>query len=295
MVQCDEWIGATILGGYGRVVSAVTTSLVNEMQRRHQTWPTATAALGRVATIGALMASMLKEEERLTLQIRGDGPLGGITVDADSSGRVRGFVDHPQVHLPANRAGKLDVGGAVGLGMLYVMRDLGMKDFYRGSAALQSGEIADDFTYYFAVSEQVPSAVAAGVLVDTDNSVIAAGGFIAQLLPGHDEAHVATLEHAVANIHSVTDLLTSGVDAAGFIRLFDPNPRSFSRKPVTFYCTCSRPRLYDVLKGIGVAEVQSLLEGENGAELICHYCNSVYQFTADDLQAILAELAGSQG
>ncbi len=290
----DKWIRATIFGGYGRVVAAVTTELVGELQRRHQTWPTATAALGRTATVGAMMASFMKDEERLTLQIRGDGPLGGITVDADTTGRVRGYVQNPKVHLPPNALGKLDVGGAVGSGSLYVMRDMGMKDFYKGSVELQTGEIGDDFTYYFAVSEQTPSAVAAGVLVNTDNSVIAAGGFIAQLLPLATDEHAVQLEERIKSITSVTDLLTSGVDAQGLIRLLDKEAASFSSGDIRFECTCSRERLRGVLKSLGQAEVEAMLDADNGAQLICHYCNSSYDFTAEDLEDILLELRGGE-
>lgn len=292
--MADQWMKATIMNGYGRVVAAVTTELVGELQRRHQTWPTATAALGRTATVGAMMASLMKEEERLTLQIRGDGPLGGITVDADTTGRVRGYVQNPRVHLPPNSLGKLDVGKAVGAGELYVMRDMGMKDFYKGGVELQTGEIGDDFTYYFAVSEQTPSAVAAGVLVDTDNSVIAAGGFIAQLLPLHTDEHTALLEERIARITSVTDLLVSGLDAKGFITLLDTEASSFSSGDIRFECTCSRERLRDVLKGLGQAEVESMIADDNGAQLVCHYCNSTYNFSAADLAQILSELRGGE-
>jgi len=283
----DQIVRGTALGGRARVMAAVTTDLVNEMQRRHTTWPVATAALGRTSTIAAMMALDLKGRERLTIQVKGDGPLGAITVDADSEGHVRGYVEHPHIHLPANSLGKLDVGGGVGQGLLHVMRDMGMKDYYNGSAELQSGEIADDFTYYFAVSEQVPSSIAAGVLVDTDNSVICAGGFIVQLMPGHTDADIAAIESRVRALQSVTALLQSGLDAQGLFEYIAPEAHVLERHEVVFECTCSRERLASIIRSLGAAEIQSLLDEQGQAEMICHFCNTVYVFPRLELEAFL--------
>lgn len=289
----DEIVRALWRDGSVRIIACTTTGLVNELQQRHQSWPVATAALGRTASIGAMMASMLKGNERLTLQIQGDGPLGSVLVDADSDGHVRGYVKQPQIHLPANAEGKLDVGGAVGRGMLYVIRDLGLKDLYRGSCELQTGEIADDFTYYFAVSEQTPSAVGAGVLVDPDNSAIAAGGFIVQLLPGHTDDDVAAVERHLAKLTSVTDFLNTGATAEELLHFLAPDAIGLSASPISFRCNCSRERLQSVLAGLGRAELVSMAEEDGQAELVCRFCNEVYRFSRDDLHQILSDLNDS--
>ncbi len=187
----DRLIRGTAMDGRVRAFAVRTTELVEELRRRHDTYPTATAALGRTLTAGAIMGSMLKGKERLTVQVKGDGPIGQIVVDANAVGEVRGYVSEPHVHLPSNSMGKLDVAGAVGTeGFIHIIKDLGLKEPYRGSTPIISGELGEDFTYYFAKSEQTPSAVGLGVLVDTDNSVIVAGGFIIQLLPGLDDDEI---------------------------------------------------------------------------------------------------------
>lgn len=277
--------------GQIRITACVTTQLVNEMQRRHHTWPVATAALGRTSSVAAMMGLLLKSEERLTIQVKGDGPLGAITVDADSQGRVRGYVENPFVDLPLNSLGKLDVGGGVGEGILYVIRDQGLKDYYRGSSELQTGEIADDFTYYFVVSEQTPSSVGAGVLVDTDNSVITSGGFIVQLMPGHSDETVQRLERQLASLQSVTDLLHEGLGAEGLLLKVVPDAKITETRELQFYCTCSRERLKTVLTSLGEAELRSLIEDPGEAEVTCHFCAEVYVFGADELEE-MAQLAG---
>lgn len=282
----DELVRGTWLDGHVRVFACITTNLVNEMQRRHDTWPVATAALGRTASIAAMMASMMKEDERLTVQIKSEGPLQGITVDADSRGDVRGYVEKPHVHLPSNAAGKLDVGGAVGPGMLYVMRDTGLRDYYQGSVELQSGEIADDFTYYFAISEQTPSVVGAGVLVETDNTVIVSGGFIVQLLAGHTEDDVTRLEEQISDIPSVTALLNTGITASGLMQVVTPGAHQVASLPLAFRCTCSRERMASVVKTLGDAEIDSLIADLGEAEIHCHFCNERYLFSADELRAL---------
>lgn len=288
MTTTDVAVRGISENGAVRAIAAVTTELADELQKRHGTWPVATAALGRTATISGMMGLLLKGDERLTVQLKGDGPIGSIVVDADAHGHVRGYVDEPHVHLPSNAQGKLDVGGAVGQGMLYVMRDLGMKDVYRGSVELQTGEIADDFTYYFVVSEQTPSAVGAGVLVDTDNSVITSGGFMIQLLPGHTEEDIRTLESNVGQLRSVTDILRSGVTAEDLLAKVLPGAKVLEQKPLVFRCDCSRERLQGVLKSLGKDEVKAIMEEQGGAEIICHFCNEHYWFSKDDLSGVLA-------
>ncbi|MCL6549368.1 MAG: Hsp33 family molecular chaperone HslO, partial [Alicyclobacillus sp.] len=246
----------------------------------------------RTASIAAMMGMMLKDEERLTIRVRGDGPLGGVTVDADSAGHVRGYVGNPHVHLPPTPAGKLDVGRAVGRGMLYVIRDTGLRDFYQGSCELQTGEIADDFTYYFAVSEQIPSAVGAGVLVDTDNHVLAAGGFLVQLLPGHTDADVEALERRLSEVQSVTGQLQAGADAEGLLRALAPDAEILDVRPVRFRCTCSRERLQGILRQMGGDELRSMLAEQGQAEVICHFCSEVYRYSGDELREMIAQLGG---
>jgi molecular chaperone Hsp33 len=289
--HADTAIRALSANGHIRAMACVTTGLVEELRRRHDTWPVATAALGRTVSVAAMMALLLKGEERLTVQIKGDGPLGAIVVDADSEGHVRGYVDEPHVDLPLNAQGKLDVGAAVGRGMLYVMRDMGLRDVYRSSAELQTGEIGDDFTYYFAVSEQTPSAVGAGVLVDQDG-VVASGGFIVQLLPDHDDNDVEALESRLAGLHSVTELLREGATARDLLHIVVPDAVEMAEQPLTFQCTCSRDRLEAVLLSLGEAEIQSMLDEQGGATVRCHFCNTVYHFDAADLHAMLANLRG---
>lgn len=283
----DVAVRALSADGHVRAMACVATELVETLRRRHHTSPVATAALGRTASVAAMMALMLKGDERLTVQIKGDGPLGSIVVDADSHGHVRGYVDHPEVDLPLNAQGKLDVGGAVGRGTLYVMRDMGLRDVYSSSAALQTGEIGDDFTYYFAVSEQTPSAVGAGVLVDR-TGVIAAGGFIVQLLPGHGEADVQALEERLGQMRSVTDLLRDGATAHDLLHRVLPDAVITAEQPVQFRCTCSRDRLAAILRSLGDDELRALMEEQGGAEVRCHFCNEVYRYSAEELQAMLS-------
>jgi molecular chaperone Hsp33 len=290
MNNSDKVIRAIGLGGRARIFTALTTSLVRELQRRHGLWPVASAALGRTATIATMMGMNLKNQERIFVRIKGDGPLGQIVVDADSEGKIRGYVENPHVHLPANAKGKLDVGGAVGQGMLYITRDSGLKDYYTGGSEIQTGEIADDFTYYFAMSEQTPSATGAGVLVDVDNSVICAGGFLIQLMPGHTEEDVQFLESRLAKVPSVTDLLQTGMDAHALLEYLMEDAEIMDSTDISFACSCSRERLSSVLRSLGIDELQSMVDEQGGAEIICHFCGENYQFAKADLEEMILTL-----
>ncbi|WP_256762308.1 Hsp33 family molecular chaperone HslO [Cohnella sp. WQ 127256] len=284
----DELIRGTAWNGRLRVFAARTTALVSELQRRHDTFPTATAALGRTATVAAMMGVMLKGNEKLTIQVAGDGPLGKIVVDANAEGVVRGYVDDPHVHLPSNSQGKLDVAGAVGsTGYLHVTKDLGLKEPYRGSVPLISGELAEDFTLYFADSEQSPSAVGLGVLVDTDNSVLHAGGFIVQVMPGLEEAQLVRLEQAVSAMPHVTALLDQGETPEGVLRFLVGDDLTIHQtvEPV-FQCNCSRERFEKALITLGKKEIKNLIEEDGQAELHCHFCNEKYTFDADQLESL---------
>lgn len=288
----DYLLRATALNGKVRAFAILTKQLVEELRRRHQTTPTATAALGRTASAAAMMGAMLKGDERLTVQVKGGGPIGQIMVDADARGEVRGYVDNPDVDLPLNAVGKLDVAGAVGTdGFLYVTKDLGLKEPYSGSIPIISGELAEDFTYYFAKSEQTPSAVALGVLVDVDYTVKTAGGFIVQLLPGLTDKEISEIEQQLSQIPPITTLLERGEDLESILKTLLPDVQILERREdVRFQCKCSRDRVERTMISLGRAELQSLLEEEGRAELVCHFCNEKYQFTGDDLRELIQQL-----
>ena len=283
--------GSSADGGI-RIFCAVTTELVNEAHKIHGTYPVATAALGRLLTAAALMGANLKNEnDSITLQIRGDGPLGALTAVADSRSRVRGCVDNPLVERPLNAQGKLDVGGGVGQGTLSVITDLGLKEPYIGQVPLVSGEIAEDLTTYFAASEQIPTAVALGVLVDTDNSAIAAGGFIVQMMPGSTDEMAEKLEKTLNSLPSVTSMIHGGMSAEamlfkvcdGFDMIMDNNavhPK--------YECKCSRERMVAALVSLGRKELEELIEDQGRAELVCHFCNSKYEFSRAELEELLS-------
>ena len=284
----DRLIRGTALDGKVRAFAVRTTELVDELRRRHDTYPTATAALGRAATAAAIMGAMLKGEEKLNIIIRGNGPLGQIVVDANALGEIRGYVHNPHVHLPSNSLGKLDVAGAVGTeGYLDVIKDLGMKEPYRGSVPIISGELGDDFTYYFAVSEQTPAAVGLGVLVDTDNSVMVAGGFIIQLLPGLTDAEITEIEHTISTMPSVTTLLDQGLEPEDMLRFLFPDAIIMEELDIRFACQCSREKVEQTLVSLGRQELERLIEEDEEAEVVCHYCNEAYVFNKDEMQVIL--------
>lgn len=287
----DYLVRGTAWNGKLRVFATRTTALVGELQRRHLTLPTATAALGRTATAGAMMGAMLKGEEKLTLQVKGDGPLGQIVVDANAKGEVRGYVDHPSVHLASNPQGKLDVAGAVGRsGHIHVIKDLGLKEPYHGMIPIISGELGEDFTYYFASSEQTPSAVGVGVLVNTDGSVLQSGGFIVQLLPGLSDDEITVLETKLAGLPPVTALLDQGETPEEILRWVVGDDLSILEKsPVTFACKCSEDRVEQTLISMGESELRSLIEEEGRAEVICHFCNEAYTFERPQLEALLKQ------
>lgn len=288
--KSDRLIRGIALGGKIRAFAIRSTELVEELRRRHDTWPTATAALGRTLSTAAMMGAMLKGEEKLTLQVKGNGPLGQIVADANAKGEVRGYVDNPHVHLPSNAMGKLDVAGAVGTeGFVYVIKDLGLKEPYRGSVPIISGELGEDFTYYFATSEQTPSAVGVGVLVNTDNSVIVAGGFIIQLLPGLNDAEIDAIEKALSTLPPVTTLLEQGLELEDMLRKILPDVEIMDQMDIVFNCACSRERVEQTLVSLGEYELTQLIEEDGQAEVVCHFCNEKYQFNREDLEQILAE------
>ncbi len=296
----DRLLQAVAAGDTVRVVAATTTHLVQEACRRHKSWKTATVALGRTLTGAALLASSLKTSERVTIHIEGRGPLGTITAEANAQGEVRGYVQHPQTDVPLRPDGKLDIGAAVGKGVIHVIREggfeIGLMESYRGSVPLVSGEIAEDLTYYLSSSEQIPSAMSLGVYMEAGDGVVgAAGGFLVQVLPDADEATVAHLERTVAAAPPITEMVRSGATPEDLIRqaLGELDWRPLAERPLEFVCTCSLERTERLLVALGVEEMQALLAEQGQAELTCHYCNAVYRLSADDLQRLIAlETAG---
>ena len=289
----DYIVRATAANGQVRAFAASTRQVVETAREHHNTSPVATAALGRLLTAGAIMGSMMKNDtDMLTLQIKGDGPLGGITVTADSHANVKGYVVNPDVILPANAKGKLDVGKALDLGILSVIKDMGLKEPYVGQVELKTGEIGDDLTYYFASSEQVPSAVGLGVLMEKNNTVCQAGGFIIQLMPFAEEKVIAQLEKNLAEVNSVTELLNQGMTPEMILeKLLGNLGLEINEKTETrFYCNCDKVRVGKVLISIGEKELQDMIDEGKEVELNCHFCNTNYTFSVEELKELL-ELA----
>ncbi|SFM31487.1 molecular chaperone Hsp33 [Paenibacillus sp. 1_12] len=287
----DQLIRATAMDGKVRAFAVCTTGIVDELGKRHSMSPTAMAALGRTVSAGLIMGAMLKGDEQLTILIKGGGPIGQVVVDANANGDVRGYVDNPQVDLPLNQVGKLDVSGAVGTeGFLNIIKDLGLKEPYRGSIPLISGELAEDFTYYFAKSEQTPSAVALGVLVDVDYSVIAAGGFVIQLLPGLSDDDISLIELQLSRIEPITTLLSQGLNLEGILHRILPEVQVLGSMDVRFRCKCSRERVEQTLISLGREELELMLQEDGQAEVSCHYCNEAYLFNRENLEGLIQEL-----
>lgn len=286
----DYLIRGTAMDGKVRAFAVKTTHLTEEMRQRHGTTPVATAALGRTAAAALMMGAMLKGEEKLTVQVKGGGPIGQIVVDANAKGEVRGYVSEPLVDLPLNAVDKLDVAGAVGTdGFLYIIKDLGLKEPYRGSIPIVSGELAEDFTYYFAKSEQTPSVVALGVLVDVDYTVRASGGWIIQLLPGLSDQTITEIEQQLAGVPPISTLLDQGKSLEDILADILPSVQILEKSPVYFKCFCSRERVKNTLISLGRDELKSLIE-EEGAEIVCHFCNEKYQFNVEELKELLNTL-----
>ena len=286
----DYIVRATAADNQIRAFAATTKELVEKARAAHDNSPVATAALGRLLTGGVMMGVMMKgEKDLLTLQVKGDGPIGGITVTADSQGHVKGYVENPDVLLPANALGKLDVGGAVGNGMLRVIKDMGLKEPYVGQVALETGELGDDLTYYFATSEQVPSSVGLGVLMEKDNTVKQAGGFIIQLMPFTDEKVIEALEKKISEVQSVTSMLNLGMTPEDILNelLGEFHPEISEKIPAEFHCDCSKKRVEKVLISLGKKELTSIINDGKPVELKCHFCNSGYTFTTEELKEIL--------
>lgn len=285
-----------VLAKNAPVKASVITArdMVERARQIHRTLPVATAALGRTLMAASMMGNQLKEDNgSVTLRIKGDGPLGGITAVADSAGNARGYVVNPAVDLPLKGPAKLDVGSAVGRdGSLTVIKDLNLKEPYVGTVPLVSGEIAEDITSYFAESEQIPTACALGVLVDVDQSVLCAGGYLIQLLPGADDAAISAIERGIEKVGPVTEALRGGLDARGLVEqvLSEFELEVLSAEPVEYRCYCSRDRVTRALISMGREELEALIREQGRAELTCQFCDKVYHYTKEELEGLLASL-----
>mgnify|MGYP000942535146 FL=1 len=287
----DYIVRASLANDSVRAFAISSTHLVAEARERHRTLPVVTAALGRLLSAGAIMGSMMKgDKDIVTISLKGDGPAGYITVTADSHGHVKGFPGNPNVDIPRKYAGKLDVGAAVGRGLLTVSYDLGLKEPYSGQVEIQTGEVAEDLAYYFTVSEQLPSAVGLGVMVDTDSSVKHAGGFIVQLLPDAPEDVIELLEKKLANLEPVTTMMEQGMTPEEMLlHIFEGVDIEFTEKhDVKFYCDCSKEKVKRALAAISDKDLQDIVNDDEDIEVKCYFCNTAYKFSIADIKDILS-------
>ncbi|AKG75134.1 Hsp33 family molecular chaperone HslO [Salinicoccus halodurans] len=273
-----------------RIFSVDTTETVNEAVTRHGAYPTAAAALGRTMTAGLMMGAMLKNEEKVTVTLQGGGPIGAIVVDSNAKGKVRGYLSNPQVHFPLNDKGKLDVRRAVGTdGALNVVKDIGLKEHFTGSTEIISGEIGEDFSYYFYTSEQVPSIVALGVLVNPDNTIKAAGGFIIQVMPGASEKTMDFLDQRASEMTPVSRLIDQGLTPSEIIDevIGSENWRALDEMPVEFECTCSKERFLNAIATLDPKEIVTMIKEDGGAEADCHFCRNKVWIEKEELEELI--------
>lgn len=290
MEEKDYLVRALAFDGTIRATAVRATQTVSTAQKAHDTWSAASAALGRTLVAGLLLgATQQKGDTKLTIKVQGNGPGGSIIVDADAHGHVKGYIQNPEVSLPLNEKGKIDVRGVVGTeGSLTVIKDLGLKEPFTGQVPLISGELGEDFTYYMAASEQIPSSVGLSVLVDTDDSIRAAGGFMIQVMPGATEETIAEVEKRIAEIPYVSHLIDEGETPENILNrlLGEENIEILDREPVSFECNCSKEKFAQALQNIGGQELDAMIEEDHGAEAVCHFCNKHYHFTEDELRAL---------
>lgn len=285
----DKLIKALAIDNEIRVYVLNATNMVSEAQMRHDSWNTATAALGRAMVGTTLLGATLKGSDKLTVRIEGNGPIGHIVVDSNAQGETKGYIHNPKVSLELNGSGKLDVRGAVGTeGMLTVSKDLGMKEPFVGQVPLVSGELGEDFTYYMANSEQVPSAIGVSVLVNSDESVKAAGGFMIQVLPGATDETIDRVEETIAQLPLVSSLLESGETPEQILNLIvgEANSNILEEMPVSFTCDCSKDRFGDAIVTLGADEIQEMIDEDHGAEAVCHFCRTQYEFSEEELEEL---------
>lgn len=290
MNNTDYIVRATAANSQIRAFAIASTNIVEEAKNRHNTSPIATVALGRLLSAGAMMGSMMKgEKDLITIQIKGDGPIKGLTVTSDANANVKGYVSNPQVMLPLNEKGQLDIAKALGIGVLSVIKDIGLREPYIGDTILVTSEISDDLTYYFATSEQVPSSVGLGVIMNKDNTVKSAGGFIIQLLPGANEAVVDKLEEKISKISSVTSMLEKGYTPEAMLNelLGEFGLEILEKTPAKFQCNCSKDRMRKALISLGKRELKSLIADGETIEMNCHFCGDHYNFSVEELEELV--------
>ncbi|MDT2758743.1 Hsp33 family molecular chaperone HslO [Enterococcus xiangfangensis] len=291
----DYLVKALAYGGFVRAYAVNATETISEAQCRHDTWNTASAALGRTM-IGALMlGATLKGEDKMTVKIEGDGPAGAIIVDSNGKGEVKGYIKNPHISLPLNQSGKIDVRGAVGTaGMFTVIKDLGLKEPFSGQTPIVSGEIGEDFTYYLAVSEQIPSAVGVSVLVDTDDSIKTAGGFMIQIMPGASEEIIDQIEERLKETTRISTLLDDGQTPEEILQslLATTDVEFLETLPVQFKCDCSKEKFASAIITLGADQIQELIDQDHGAEAVCAFCNNKYKYSEDDLYELKQEILG---
>ncbi|MGR3766435.1 Hsp33 family molecular chaperone HslO [Rossellomorea sp. NS-SX7] len=288
----DYLVKALAYEGQVRAYAVRSTETVGEAQKRHDTWPTASAALGRSISAGVMMGAMLKGENKLTVKVEGGGPIGAILVDSNAKGEVRGYVSNPHVHFDLNEHGKLDVRRAVGTsGTLSVVKDIGMRDHFSGQVPIVSGELGEDFTYYFVTSEQVPSSVGVGVLVNPDNSILAAGGFILQLMPGTDDETITKIEERLSKIPPISKLIEKGLTPEEVLEevLGKGEVKILDTMPISFKCQCSKERFANAIISLGENEIQEIIDEDQQAEAKCHFCNETYVFSDKELEVLKEE------
>ncbi len=286
----DYLVKALAYNDQVRVYAVNTTATIGEAQRRHNTWPTASAALGRAMTAGVMLGAMLKGEEKISVRINGGGPIGTILVDTNANGEVRGFVSNPQTHFDLNEQGKLDVKRAVGTdGLMTVSKDIGLQHPFVGQIPLVSGEIGEDFTSYLFNSEQTASAVGVGVLVNPDNTIQTAGGFIIQLLPGAEEEIISAIEERLKVIAPISSMIADGLTPEQILEqvLGVGNVKVLEKMPVQFQCQCSEERVTNAIVSLGNEEILDMIQTDGQAEANCHFCNENYHFTKEDLEKLM--------
>ena len=288
----DYMIRATAANAQIRAFACTTRDMVETARMAHNTSPVVTAALGRLLSAGAMMGSMLKnEQDILTLQVKAGGPMQGMTVTADAVGNVKGYANVPDVIIPANNKGKLDVAGAVGIGFLNVIKDLGLKEPYVGQTVLQTSEIAEDLTYYFATSEQIPSSVGLGVLMNKENTVRRAGGFIVQLMPFAEDWVIDKLEENLSKVTSVTSMLEEGKTPEQLLEVIleGLDLEVMDNTSVQFYCNCDKKRVEKALLSIGQKELEEIIADDEDIEINCHFCNKNYNYSIDEIKTLVGE------
>ncbi|MFV8829752.1 Hsp33 family molecular chaperone HslO [Alkalihalobacterium sp. APHAB7] len=291
----DYLVRAIAFDGSVRAYATRTTAMIGEAAKRQDTWPTASAALGRAMTAATMMGAMQKGDAKITVKIEADGPIGHIIVDTNAKGETRGYVKNPHVHFDLNAHGKLDVARAVGTnGQLSIVKDLGLRDYFTGSVPIISGELGEDFTYYFVTSEQIPSAVGVGVLVNPDYSILASGGFILQMMPGAGDDIIEYIEKRLSQIPPISKLIEAGKSPEEILEelLGKENLKILDQMEVKFSCTCSKERFETAIISLGAGEIQAMIDEDGKAETRCHFCNETYVFTRPELETLLTE-AGS--